>query len=188
VVKNRLLTFLLGLSVLLGCSEKREDGRTGDMTFKINSALLGERYVEDDLGVSFAPPKNCLPVAPEILEQAITGLRQQIGVDDTMFVRPRQIFLNQEEGFLCAISRLPVLQDNDSSLAVYRENISEKAAEMEVRQDNYPYRGLEIHQMRMESEQTITFKLIVPQTAGNSFQLDYVIPKSVYIKNLEAIE
>ena len=61
-------------------------------------------------------------------------------------------------------------------------------ATMDIKQAYYPYRGLKIFQMRMESEQMIAFKLIIPQTDTSSFQLDYVIPKAVYLKNLEAIE
>jgi hypothetical protein len=187
VIKLRCLILIAAMAVLSMCTEKKGDKRTSDMTFKVDMALLEEPLRDEKLGISFSPPKGCVPVSPKILQQTKTLLEQHMGLNDPLLVQPRHIFLNQEARFLCALSRLPTVH-NDSSLAAYKKYVSDKMAMMDIKQAYYPYRGLEIFQMRMESEEMIAFKLIIPQTDSSSFQLDYVIPKPVYMKNLEAIE
>ncbi len=61
-------------------------------------------------------------------------------------------------------------------------------ADSDVRQGKFNHGDYAIYQTLVMTKDSAIFKLVIPQPAGKSFQIDYVIPFAFYKQNLEAIE
>ena len=187
-MKNRpTLFFALIISLLIGsCGE--EEGDPVDLSFRVDSTLLEKGIHDPELGFSFSPPQGCMQLPDEMkkeVEKVITGT---LPAPDSLFVVPRHFFYNDEERSLCLVSALPELSIDGSAIAAYQGVIKSKMVDHDVNQSRFLHSGFLIYQSRVITDEMVLFKLVIPRTDHRSFQVDYVNPKSVYQKNLRAIE
>jgi len=154
----------------------------------VNQTLLGEKFIENDLGFSFSPPKSCLPISEEKIQKINDRLKKETAVANSFEVEPHTVFLNENDKFVCVISILPTLSDADSAIAGYQQAIESLYVNSQVSQAVFNHNGFRIYQSLITNQNIVQFRLVVIQTLGKSFQIDYVIQKSIYQDNLEAIE
>jgi hypothetical protein len=188
--KSSFVFALLLAAFLCGCENRSQEDEqpVPELTFRTNSALLGDRFVDRGLKFSFQPPKGCAPMPKASLDKARDKIVREFSLDGSFTVEPRNIFINQKEKLICLVSALPKLPLSQEHLKIYQRAVARQAKGVEVKQGLYRHGGLEIRQILIMNADKINFKLIVLQSNLNSFQIDYSLPRPSYEKNLEAIE
>jgi len=186
--------FLIVLSfmilVIIGCGnvEKNRNDQPEEMAFQINKALLGEKYSDSELGFSFSPPSGCEQMPKNMVQQVKGEIQKSLVSPDSLVLQPKQFFMNEEEGFFCLLTALPSLVLSDSSIRLFQQVIENSAEQGEVQHSNYKYNEFVIFQSLIISKEIINFKIMIPQAEHKSFQIDYIVPKSIYANKIEVIE
>ncbi|MBN2000029.1 hypothetical protein JW935_20930 [candidate division KSB1 bacterium] len=181
---RKYLLFLWIFFILMsGCGTKRNN----DMTFKVNPSLLEPVYKNEELGFSFCAPKGCKDIASDVFDAAKQQLQNQVSASDSFYLSVEKINYNPDEQFLCVVSSLPQFQGK-SGVSDYLMVIAEKFENSNLRQNVFTYHGFTIHQTLVMTDDKTIFKLFIPQADFKSFQIDFIVDKNNYQKNLEAIE
>jgi len=185
-----ILIINLVFSLTQGCKNKNhnENNNPAELTFKVNQSLLGEKYVDKYLGFSFLPPKSCLQMSEAMVQKVKDQLKKEYTITNSYVIEPHQFFLNKNDRFACLISILTTVSNVDSTISKYQQAIFAYSKNSQVTQAIFLHNGFRIYQSLIISKDIIHFKLVVPQSSNKSFQIDYVIPKTIYQDELEAIE
>ncbi|MBD3290273.1 hypothetical protein GF337_15825 [candidate division KSB1 bacterium] len=181
---------MLLIIMIYGCDSQKDSRKNGiqQIGFKVDPALLEAPYQDSTLGIVFSPPKGCSRMPKDIVIEVKDQFKTLNTISAPFAIEPHQIFLNEENHFACILSKLPVLANSDSSVYIYQQAIRDSTDEKQVKQTSFLHNGLLIHQSLIINPIMIQFKLIIPQSESNSFQIDYVIPKSIYADYIEVIE
>ncbi len=177
----------LMLLLLFSCGEN-EYTQQNEMTFKIDPNLLGEKFCCQELGFCFSPPRDCLPLPEVTVNQIKDSLKTSYPSVEFLTIEPIKFFFNQQTAFTCLISALPELAVADSNFAKYQQALTQQFPAEQVKQAKFFYNGFDIYQTLIMTDSFIQFKLLIPQSAQLSFQIDYYVPRQFYIENIEAIE
>jgi len=187
-ISFNILSILVLMIFSCGNMDKKGNDLPEEMTFQINQSLLAEKYSDNHLGFSFSPPSVCVQMPKNMVQQVKGGIQNNLVSPDSLVLEPKQFFLNKNEQFFCLLTALPMLAVNDSSIKFYHQVIEKSAAGSEIQHSTYKYNKFLIYQSLIISEETINFKLLIPQPEYKSFQIDYIIPKSIYANKIEVIE
>ena len=190
---NYLKNLILIVLILQACGkEKTSDEHIANkLSFKINKALLGTQYKDEQLGIIFSPPLGCKQMPDETLDQARTKLEKLDFPIEGLSVNLKQFFLDKETGSACVLSQLAGLSQDSLGmrrLELYVGAFSNKFETADVSTAEFEHNGFLIHQVLVITKKTVTFKLVVPQTENDSLELSYIIPRQFYQKMVEAIE
>jgi hypothetical protein len=101
------------------------------------------------------------------------------------------LYRSPEEGATLAVSRYATelsKPSRDSLALLHLQAIKQQHPGAEVADGRFVYRGFEIVQFRSVDSTTIAFKLLLSRAAKPLVQLDYVVPRGSYSRELEAIE
>jgi hypothetical protein len=174
---------------LSGCGGSQEDESPApELTFRINSALLGERFVDPALEFSFQPPKGCAPMPKASLDKARGKIVEEFSLDGSFAVSPRAIFIDPKERLICLVSTFAKLPPASELTKSYKQAIARQVKRYEVKHGTYVHGGLEVRQILILGAEKVNFKLIILRSDQNSFQIDYSLSRLSYEKKLEAIE
>ena len=182
---------LFFLILIIGSCESNKDAGNNSpqkIGFKIDPALLSEPYHDSALGMIFSPPKGCSQMPGDMVFKIKNQLKTQAAMSVPFTIEPHQVFLNEENHFACLLSRLPSLANSDSAVCIYRQAILDTSSVKQVKQTVFLHNGFTIYQILTIDQKKIEFKLIIPQSGNRSFQIDYVVPKSIYADYIEVIE
>lgn len=192
--KNFRVILIINISLIiifiLACGNKNhnKNDHPQELIFKVNPSLLGEKFLNEYYGFSFSPPKRCLQLPEEMVQKVKEQLKKEYSVTNSYILEPYQLFLNEKNRFACLISILPNFSNADSAIAEYQQAIFNYSKDRKVTQTIFLHNGFRIYQSLIINENMIQFKLVVPQTSNKSFQIDYVIPTTIYQDNVETIE
>lgn len=173
--------------IIYACG-KNDYANQNEMTFRIDSNLLGEKYVNQTIGFIFSPPRDCKPLPESIVDKVKDTLKTTYSSVDFLKIDPVKFFLNQETQFACLISILQDLTESDTVISNYQQALKNQNQNSQIKQTKFFYNGFTIYQTLIMTETTIQFKLVIPQPSQKSFQIDYIIPNSIYVEKIEAIE
>ena len=190
ITANVIFIILSFLFATICCEKQKNETNDlpGEMTFQINRLLLGEKYSDEYLGFSFSPPLGCKQMPLDTLQEVKAQIQKILLSSDSFNLEPKQFFVNAEEGFFCLLTALPSLALTDSSIVFFQQRIEKSAKNSEVQHSTYKYNHFLIYQSLLINSSTINFKLLIPQAEYKSFQIDYIIPKSIYANKIEVIE
>jgi hypothetical protein len=183
-----LFSFLILMNLSCGNEEKNKTDQPEEMTFQVNQSLLGEKYSDNELGFSFSPPIGCKLMPKNLVQQVKAEITKNLVSPESLALEPKQFFLNKNEQFFCLLTTLPMLVLSDSSIKFYNMAVKNSAAGDEVQSSTYKYNHFLIYQSLIMNDETINFKLLIPQAEHKSFQIDYILPKSIYVNKIEVIE
>lgn len=158
------------------------------MTFKVNQALIGKKVLDKNIGFSFSPPKSCLQMDEDIVEKIRQQLKTKHSVPNSYLLEPYLVFLNEKNQSVCLVSILPGLTDADSAITQYQQAIDYDTEDRKTIQTVFLHNGFQVYQSLITASDKIQFKLVIPQKLNKSFQIDYIIPKTIYLDEVEAIE
>ena len=184
------VSFFLIVMIIQGCERKNRNARNNpqELTFNVDHSLLEDKFSDKYLGFIFYPPKSCLQLPEEMVQKVKGQLKDEYTVPNSFVIEPYKFFLNEKDQSACLISILPTLSPVDSSIDEYQQAICNFSSNSQVTQDMFLHNGFRIYQSLIIRKDMILFKLVILQPLEKSFQIDYVIPKSIYRDNLEAIE
>ena len=192
-MRNIYVAILGAAAILFACTENKTPEQHGieKLSFTINKLLLGPEYKDIELGFSFSPPLDWDKMPQEMITQAREKIKQMTIPVSNVKVELRQFFLEKVTGSSCVLSKINGVSLDSlgkEHLQSYTSAIASKFPENTVKQGLFSHKDFFLHQILIMSESIVTFKLVFPQAKNNSFQLDYVIPRSQYEEKLEAIE
>lgn len=186
LVRVYFYIFLISIGLFANCGNRQEN--RDEMTFRVDRAKLGEKYVNQELGFSFFPPKGCVPVPDRMLHVIRDSLATQFSPSEWFIIEPKVIFFDSENQFTCVVSSLPNITYSDSVIIKYQKAIKNQFSQFQVNQTNYYYHDFRMFQSLIVTSDRVQFKLFIPQPSNKSFQIDYVIPRTYYVEKIEAIE
>jgi len=180
---DRLLLLMSVFFLIFSCAKDRDE-----MEFRVKPELLAERFRSETLGFSFSPPKGCQELPDSQTAPLAEQLKSQINAAENIVVVPIKFFVNEEDMFICILSELMNFHASEDAIENYQQMIRKTAKNDNIRQTRYRYHKFQIYQSLVMSDEMVQFKLFFPRKNEISFQLDYVVPKSNYVKYMEAIE
>ena len=183
----RILLIVLISIVLLNCTKDKKKEEPETLIFNVDSLLIGERYTNEEIGISFCPPKEWGQISSDLMvsiEQSLQEMEDSSAVEIIL----QNIFLNQKNSCICFLSTfqktMPAAQIRDAYLAeIYAGDIQGSITE-----GSYLHNGFNIRQLIHVQDDQVTIKLICISDDEHIFLLDYIVPSLFYEQNIRSIE
>ena len=172
--------------LFLFCSKNSDVKQNNSLSFDVDTELLGNELVLEELGLTVSPPKNCKPLQPQVYKEFLSRLSEKMNPVDSLLIEPKALFFDQQNNILFSVSKIN-FTDSISTVGDYEKELMKKFSTLDAKKVIFEYKNFTIHQLRVISNDSILFKLIVLQKE-NFIQLDYIIPKQGYHNYLKAIE
>jgi len=190
-LKAKYLTLPLALSIFsifcFSCSRDEKSPDPGELGFRVDTTLLEDEFVENELGLSFSPPVGCSKLPDEITDRALVSLPDKGLMGDSSLVQPQYTFFNQQDGVVCIVSLLPHLTTTQSEILSYQNLVRQNFPTAKLEQGQFRHNNIDFFQTLIMTTNTVIFKLVIPRD-HRSLQFDYVIPQNIYIDKIRAIE
>ena len=161
------------LCFLCACQTQQE--RQDDMEFRVDASLLETAVWEDSLQIAYSPPKGwgLLPLD----SAAVIRLNQLSG--NTLKNKVNAVYADSAKQCFFVINSL--LQPNGILLPPDSASLSKQTGiQWTIKEDRFRYAGFEVQQFFLLSEEWISLKLQFAPEIGQPFQLDFLMPKSMY--------
>lgn len=186
------LHIVLLLALLISCGKSNEPPQQfEELSFEINEALLGPSFADSTLRFSFHPPIGWEQVPDTTMEKVQEELSDVIGQENGIQVTPIRFFINKEKGSSCTLSRvigLDLSRQAQGSLEEYESLLRAKFPGASVKKGTFRIHEINVFQFLITDEQRVIFKLLCSDFQKQTFQVDYVVPRSVYRQQIKAIE
>jgi len=177
---------------LAGCGAGESSHKAEAMTFRVNPERLGARFADAGAGFTLGVPAGWDPLPESLLAAAMERLRasdQATGGD----AEPALLALYREEpeGALLAVSTYAgefAPASRDSLAMLHLRAMQKRHAGGQVADGRFVYRGYEVVQIRAVDDHAVAFKLFLSRPGRSLVQLDYVVPRGIYPRELEAVE
>ncbi len=163
----------------------------GELSFNVDSTLLGERFLFPRGDLSLRAPMGWDRAPDSLLARAGEALRARQLHGERLAPDLLALFRQPEHGGLLSISHYPGAlspADGDSIYLLQYEGVVRIHGEAAVSRARFTHGDLELGQLYLDAEQSVTFKLFLQQSELDLFQLDYVIPRSVYETEARLLE
>ena len=191
-VKLIFLHITLTLFVLFNCGTDNEGSQGIErLSFAVNDSLLGPVFIDSTLGFSFHPPLGWEQVPDTTLHKAKEKLTDGIDPHSGLQVMPLQFFIDFQSGSSCCLSRLTgvhIENKSPDSLGEYRSLLKAKFPEMNIEEGVFRVDDVSVYQFLITNNEKVIFKLLCANLSKHTFQVDYIVPRLVYIKQIKAIE
>jgi hypothetical protein len=176
--------------VPLGCAPEPTPEAFPEMAFSVDSTRLGEGFAAADGGMRLRAPAGWSAAPAETLAEVmrLLGQKASAGGDEP---RLRALYREPSSGAALAVSDYdgPCTPERRDRLAALHERaMRERDPEAEVKSGRYGLHGVEIVQLRAVQSDKVLFKLLASRPPGPLFQLDYILPRGVYVSELRAVE
>ncbi len=183
----KILLIVLISIVLLNCTKDKKKEEPETLIFNVDSLLIGERYTNEDIGISFCPPQEWGQISSDLMtsiEQSLQEMENSSAVDIIL----QNVFLNQKNSCICFLSTfqktMPAAQIRDAYLTeLYAGDIQGSVTE-----GSYLHNGFNIRQLIHVQDDQVTIKLICISDDEHIFLLDYIVPSQFYEQNIRSIE
>lgn len=182
---------ILACLALAGCGQDKAVRDDGAITFRVNPDLLGERFDRSGSGLSLRAPAGWSALPDSAISAAMDRLRASgstIGVSEPVLLA---LYRDDRDGASLAVSSYAIElppASRDSLALLHLRTMKQRHASGQVADGRFVYRGYEIVQIRAVDAQSVAFKLLLSRPSHALVQLDYVVPRNVYSRELEAVE
>ncbi len=173
------------LMMIIGCVKKNAAPK--DMTFSVNYELLGQRYTNNELELSFQPPKNWEDLTEYVAERVLDNADIEYGDTPPQIVK---VYVSQEHSSSFSLfdysKSLPENDFTDSMNTL----ISNLTHDKNVLRDGYfSYNDFIFRQLTILDNGVVNIKLFGRKNDREKlFLLDYLIDSKEYENILETIE
>lgn len=187
------MLFLLFLVVIVGCVSHKDDDsdRPDEMEFTVDPELLGDAIHLDEKGIGFRPPREWTQLSDEIFDEAVQQLKQAQTDHESFSIHPVNIFLHHRHGGTLIVSEISTAEsfsDPSEMVDAFHKKLEDRFEGQDVRETVFLKDGINFHQYLIQSQDNVNFKFLFCNAADELFQVDYVIPRSVYFSESKAIE
>ncbi len=173
----------------VGCdSPNKQKLQYETLAFNVDHILLEPVFVDTELKITMAAPRNWKMMDKSTLDQIVKKL--DIQYIQGLQIVPRWIFFNEDSHATCIVSKLNgvdiVLDENvfQDLVTVYQNKFSKA----KVRKAVFLKDGFRVHQLMVTTADFVLIKLICDAPETLVFEVDYHIPKDVYELELKAVE
>ncbi len=185
----QLLLCGIVISSLMGCDSPNAQKRTHEtLTFNVDPTRLEPAITDTTLKLQISAPKGWKAIEDAMLAEVIDRL------DDTLTqglqMVPRWVFLNENSGAMCVVSRLEggAVPPNDTLLKTLETAYRTQFPKATVQRAIFMKDAFRVHQLMVGTSDFVLIKLICNAPENPVFEVDYVVPKDVYGTELRAIE
>jgi hypothetical protein len=175
-MRARALGLLFAALLLSQCARTGHEVEILSVT-SVDTALLGEEVVFDDVGLGFRPPKSWQTDSATAIPESTVG---------AFSVRPRAVFYRDDGTGFCMASRVVSVDASapDDPLGAYVGTVAGKFSG----NDSVSYKNLRINRLpavlfRITQKETLIYKFVVASGDG-CFQLDFACPASEFTDEL----
>ncbi|MBN1756449.1 hypothetical protein JW877_09590 [bacterium] len=187
------LSFLLLAIMVLSCGRgDREDkdnlGVSDQLSFSIDSSLIGEAITDARYGVRFHPPVDWIPLNHELFKQVGEELEGQFG-DQAIRVFPLYLLTMQDYGCLLSLTQIRNIETGSApELAEYESMLNQKFRGEQISKTQFTKGKIKFTQFLIKHQNMVNFKLLFYNQKGDLLQVDYVLPFQVYASEIKSIE
>jgi len=188
----RLIIILLVI-LIAGCvsNNKNETAEITEMVFIIDQELLGDTVYVKDKGIVFQPPDAWMQLPDEIFGEAVRQMTRAIPEAELFPTYPIHAFLRPENGsamIVSEISTADTVYNTSETLIQFHKRITDQFTEEEVKTTDFMKDRIHFYQYLIQKDDVVNFKFVFANTADEMFQIDYIVPSSVYLQESKAIE
>ena len=188
---SRVAATLMCCVALAGCTRQDAIPSQGSIEFRVDPARLGARYADASAQLALRAPAGWSAVPDSLIAEAMTRVRATEPAAATGRLTLVAMYRQEPEGASLAVSRFGGAMSaaaRDSVALVYLRNLRAAGPTAKVDDGRFLYHGFEIVQFRAVDDRRVAFKLLVSRPSQSLVQLDYVVPRNVYSRELEAVE
>lgn len=190
---NRILFLLLVLTLIAGCTSQKNDDpdRPAELIFDVDSELLGEQVHLEDQGVRFNPPREWGHISGDVFDEAIQQLENNQLDHEPFSIQPIRMFLHPQNGSTLIVSEITttkLLPGTGEIMKAFRTVLKERFNDTDVLETIFLKDEIQFHQYLVQSQDKVNFKFLFTNTADDLLQVDYIVPRSVYLSESKAIE
>ena len=178
---------IMTLFILLNCTKNHSKEEPETLIFNIDSLLIGERYINEKIGVSFCPPKEWNKLSSDLMssiEQSLQEMEDSSSVDIIL----QNVFLNQKNSCICFLSTFQKTMPAAQIRNTYLTELYAGDIQGSINEGSYMHNGFNIRQIIHVQDDQITIKLICISDDEHIFLLDYIVPSQFYEQNIRSIE
>ena len=188
MVKGLCLSVVFSFIIFGNCAREKSSGEFEELIFAVNDSLLGSVYIDSTLGFTFHPPLGWEHVSDTIMAEAQHRLSNVIHSGDSIQIVPRSFFIDLQNGNACCLSQVSGLDVGNDRLLLYESQLNTKFSGASINKGAFRIGTLYIFQYLITDPQRVVFKLLCGGPQIQTFQVDYVLPRSVYPRHIKAIE
>ncbi|MCD4797365.1 MAG: hypothetical protein K8R49_09400 [Candidatus Cloacimonetes bacterium] len=183
----RILLIILISLVLLNCTKDKKKEEPETLIFIVDSLLIGKRYTNEEIGVSFCPPKEWNQLSAELMrsiEQSLQEMEDSSSVDIIL----QNVFLNQKNSCICFLSTFQKTMPAAQIRNTYLTELYAGDIQGSINEGSYMYNGVNIRQIIHVQDDQVTIKLVCISDDEHIFMLDYIVPSKFYEQYIRSIE
>lgn len=175
---GRFLSVILVISLIVCNSKPQEELKI--LEFQVTDSLLDSLYTNSLLGMNFSPPRSCAPLCDSMMQEVVR--RTASLWSDSITGKIRQVFFSSENQIYCFLSAMQCPPDSlmDSLWLNQAERLSKLQPNSTQFSDHFRYKDFRIRQMIVTNPEWVMLKLLFLRPSLPTFQLDYLVPASVY--------
>ena len=166
-----------------GCAPSRP---SDDVQFRVTESRLGARFAARAFEVR--APRGWSAVPDSTIDRAMRVAE----IDPVLRTGPRlRAVYQSSDGAALAISEFPLPSTphvRDSLSARIERGLRAQYPAARIAPGRFRYHGLDLTQLMVSDSSRVLFKLLVERPGASLYQLDYLIPRGIYRRELESVE
>lgn len=188
-MKNNIasLLFFLVLLTLLSCSGSEKSAElASDLKFDVNPLLLDEDFSDSLTGMRLKIPLGWENLSTSKSESLKSKFEVHLQQDSSIVA----IYIDTLNQASLIISRKYQWDDSDLK-RMYNtpDSVFNEAKQWDpIMKSDFMLNGLSVHQFLLQNKELVNFKLICGKGMGRKFQIDYVIGRATYLKQVKKVE
>jgi len=190
--KKSITIAIVIFGFMASCTKEREAKiEFLPLQFNVDQNLLSAVYADSSLAFQFQPPQGWNKLGGNDLEQ----LKQRIhlSISDTSIFRisPEQFFYEPVNKCLCALSSFTTFPEGmrfDSFIRDFQKAFEASLTTQSVKQGYFQLDEFLVYQLLIMDEKNVSFKLICQGKTAQPFEIDYIVPMTVYESLLKSVE
>lgn len=187
-VKCSWVHIVFSIFVLVSCGRNKVPEEFEELSFAVNDSLLGPAFTDSTLGFTFHPPVSWEHISDTIMAEAQHRLADVILSGDSIQIVPRRFFIDLQNGSACCLSQVRGLASGNDGLILYKSQLKTKFSGASINEGAFRIGGLYIFQYIITDPQRVILKLLCGGPQTQTFQVDYILPRSIYLQHIKAIE
>ena len=173
----------LSIFFIISCNTDDFDQKNDAMQFYVDTSLLANSIYLENSNISLRPPVDWVPISNDEMER----LSKTIQGGENIFQIKLKKAYNSPEGALLIITQVSSKIKNFGYIPPdYVELLSEQFNIENVPFDIFDIHKVPIRQYLINAKEVVIIKLFI--SANTDYQLDYIIPRNIYEKELKKIE
>ena len=178
IVAVKLVIFFI-----ISCNADDFDQKSDTMQFYVDTSLLSTRIYLENSNISLKPPIDWILIS----EQESTQLSIAIKDGDNIFEILLSNVFKSQNGALMIISQVQSKVNNFGYIPPdYKELLTQQFSIKDIPSLKFPINEIPILQYLISTNEFVIIRIFIDSIAN--YQIDYIIPRNIYEKELKKVE